>query len=157
MRHVVFISCLMWHWLTNFRACVEYHERTCCLYSWSQFDIDLWLQGRIFMLCMFALILAYHIWYTSPSLWDDVSLTFMNPYRTLTFDLKVKFIRFMTWLSVRATYFVLSHNHTMWVYHHGTMCRVHPWTLYDLDLWSQYQIIFSRWIWDLQDCLCSLT
>ena len=35
--------------------------------------------------------------------------------------------------------FVLLHSHTMWMYHHGTMCRLNPWTLYDLDLWSQYQ------------------
>ena len=25
------------------------------------------------------------------------------------------------------------------VYHHGTMCREHSWTLYPLDLWPQYQ------------------
>ena len=41
-------------------------------------------------------------------------------------------------LCSRHRFFVLSHSHTMWVYHHGTMCSVHPWPLYDLDLWSQY-------------------
>ena len=27
-----------------------------------------------------------------------------------------------------------------WVYHHGTMCRVHSWSRYDLELWPQGQI-----------------
>ena len=38
-------------------------------------------------------------------------------------------------------FFVLGHSHTMfgsWVYHHGTMCHIHSWPLYDLDLWHQY-------------------
>ena len=55
--------------------------------------------------------------------------------------------------------FFLSHSHTMWMYHHGTMCRVHPWTLYVLGLRSPYQILFSECIWGVQDgfCLCSST
>ena len=40
------------------------------------------------------------------------------------------------------SFFVLWHiSNTMFgmrVYHHGTMCRTHSWTLYDLDLPSQY-------------------
>ena len=48
------------------------------------------------------------------------------------------------WLCVRPTaFFVLWHfSHTMfgmWVYHHGTMCRMHSWPLYDLDLSPQYE------------------
>ena len=37
---------------------------------------------------------------------------------------------------------VLWHSRTMfgtWVYHHFTMCPVHSWPLYDLDLWHQYR------------------
>ena len=48
------------------------------------------------------------------------------------------------WLCVRPTaFFVLWHfSHTMfgmWVYHRGTMCRMHSWPLYDLDLSPQYE------------------
>ena len=48
------------------------------------------------------------------------------------------------WLCVRPTaFFVLWHfSRTMfgmWVYHHGTMCRMHSWPLYDLDLSPQYE------------------
>ena len=48
------------------------------------------------------------------------------------------------WLCVRPTaFFVLWHiSHTMfgmWVYHHGTMCHMHSWPLYDLDLSHQYE------------------
>ena len=60
----------------------------------------------------------------------------------------------LTWLCV------LWHSHTLfdkWVYHHGTMCRIHSWPLYDLDLWPQNQkyiftmnlrlgnIVFALW------------
>ena len=51
-------------------------------------------------------------------------------------------------------FFVFWHSHTLfstWVYHHGTMCRVHSWILYDLDLWPQYQNYFLSWIWVWQD------
>ena len=58
---------------------------------------------------MFALTLAYNIWCMGLSLWGDVSLTFMNPNWTLTFDLMVKFLRFMIWLSVWATDFLSFH------------------------------------------------
>ena len=52
------------------------------------------------------------------------------------------------------SFFVLWHCHTLfgkWVHHYGTMCRVHSWTLYDLDLWPHIKIIFSPWIWVWQD------
>ena len=55
--------------------------------------------------------------------------------------------------SFASPFFVLWHSHTllcMWVYHHGTMCHIQSWTLYDLDLWHQYQnYIFTMnfWIW----------
>ena len=49
-------------------------------------------------------------------------------------------------LSVPTAFFVLWHfSHTMfgiWVNHHGTMCRMHPWPLYDLVLSPQYESYF---------------
>ena len=56
--------------------------------------------------------------------------------------------------------FVFWHSHTLfgtWVYHHGTMCHVHSWTLYDLDLWPQYQNYIFTMDLSLARCLCSLT
>ena len=56
--------------------------------------------------------------------------------------------------------FVLWHNHTlfgMWVYHHGTMCLAHSWTLYDLDLRPQYQNYIFTMNLSLARCPWSLT
>ena len=80
-----------------------------------------------------------------------------DPNTTLTFDLNIKFIVLCSGHSL----FVLWYSHTMlgmWVYHHGTctMCRVHSWPLYDLDLWPQYQNYISPWISIWQDRLCSM-
>ena len=39
-------------------------------------------------------------------------------------------------------FLVLWNSHIIFdtrVYHHGTMCHVYSWPLYDLDLWPQYQ------------------
>ena len=80
-----------------------------------------------------------------------------DPDMTLTFDLKVKCIGFMTWLCLGLTFFVLWHSHTllcMWVYHHGTMCHIQSWTLYDLDLWPQYQNYIFTINLNLARCLC---
>ena len=80
-----------------------------------------------------------------------------DPDRTLTFDLKIKFIGLMTWLCVQVSVsFPLTKYdyHTlfgMWVYHHGTMCRVHSWTLYELDRWPQHPNYIFTWIWVWQD------
>ena len=73
-----------------------------------------------------------------------------DPDMMLTFDLKVKFIGFMTWLCVQVTAYLSFDIVILWVYHHGTMCRTHSWPLFDPDpdLWRQYQkCIFSPWIW----------
>ena len=39
-------------------------------------------------------------------------------------------------------------NH-LWVYHHEKMCRVHSWSIYNLELWPQGQIyrIFDMFSW----------
>ena len=111
------------------------------------FDVDLWPQDQIFRLLSYllllALTLAYHIWHIGLSPWEDVSGQIS--WSWYNFDLwpqgqiyKVYDMALYLWLS----FFVLWHSHTLfgkWVYHHGTMCRVHSWTLYDLDLWPRYQ------------------
>ena len=41
--------------------------------------------------------------------------------------------------------FVLWHSHIWFdksMYHHGRMCCVHSWTLYNLDLWPKTKIIY---------------
>ena len=58
------------------------------------------------------------------------------------------------------SFFVLWHNHNlfgMWVYHHGTRCHAHSWTLYDLDLRPQYQNYIFTMNLGLARCLWSLT
>ena len=65
-----------------------------------------------------------------------------DPNMMLTFELKVKFIEFLTWLCVWATAFLSIDSNTIsgtWVFNHRIMCHIHSWSLYDLDLWPQYQ------------------
>ena len=40
--------CLLWHWHTIFGTWVNYHERMHHDYFWSQYDVDIWPQGRIY-------------------------------------------------------------------------------------------------------------
>ena len=84
-----------------------------------------------------------------------------DPDMTLTFYLKVKFIVFFKKASRSGhSFFVLWHSCTIfgtWESHHGTMCHIHSWALYDPDLLPQYQnyiftmnlclgkIIFALW------------
>ena len=50
----------------------------------------------------------FHIWHMGVSPRDDVSRTLYDPDLTLTFDLKVKFIKFLPCLRVRpVTFFLL--------------------------------------------------
>ena len=48
----------------------------------------------------------------------------------LSVQIRVCFFMVWHWLTIFGT----------WVYHHETMCRVHSWSRYDLELWSQGQI-----------------
>ena len=74
-----------------------------------------------------------------------------DPDTTLNFYLK----GYDMVLCLDLSFFSLWYSHTLfgtWVYHHGTMCCIHSWILYDLDLWLQYQnYIFSPWIWVWQN------
>ena len=155
----------------------------------------------------FGLTLAKHIWHIGVSPWDEIVGNIHDPDTTLNFDLKVKFIEFLTcfrvstitnfwfdnglpylahksftlrrcdtYIHVPVSYwphsnvlaFVMSlcpncnfctcngllwHWHTIfgtWVYHHERMCQVHYWSWYDIDLWPQGQI---HWVYD--KALCS--
>ena len=66
-----------------------------------------------------------------------------DPDTTLNFYLKVKFYRvYVMALCSGLSFFVLWQCHILfgtWVYHYGTLCGLHSWNLYDLDLWSQFQ------------------
>ena len=68
----------------------------------------------------------------------------------------------MTWLCVQASAFCLWHSHTLFdhllvLYHHGTMCRIHSWTLFHLNLWPHYQKYIFIMDLSLARCLCLLT
>ena len=62
---------------------------------------------------------------------------------TLNFDLKVKFVGFLTCFRVRPiTFFLVWHWPTIfgtWVYRHKTMRRVHSWSRLDVDHWPPGQ------------------
>ena len=106
---------LFWLWLTIFGTCIYHHERMYCVHSWSRYDVDLWPQGKIYRV---FLVCSYLTW---TSVCFDIGLPYLahesntmrecvvyvhDPDNILTFDLKVKFIGFMTWLCVRATAFL---------------------------------------------------
>ena len=67
-----------------------------------------------------------------------------DPNTMLTCDLKVKFIGFFYMFSCRArNYFLLWHwlpLFSTWFYHHKSMCCIHSWSWYNIDLWPQDQI-----------------
>ena len=57
---------LVRHWLTIFGAWVYHHETMCRVHSWSQYDVYLWLQSRIYRvyemaLCKSAAFLSFDI------------------------------------------------------------------------------------------------
>ena len=70
----------------------------------------------------------------------------------LTFDLKVKFTWFSTWLGIGATAF-LSFDKVIpdLAHHHGMMTHIHSWALYDPDLWPQY--MYKNYICTINLCL----
>ena len=147
---------------------VYHHKRMCCIHSWSRFDVDLWLQGQIY-----RLLSCLHVRpVTSVSF--DIGIPYLAHWSiTMRGCVIYWMILIRQWpLSSRLIYrvydmtlcsglsfFVLWHNHTlfdMWVYHHGRMCRVHSWTLYDLGLWPQYQNYIFNTDLSLAKCFFSL-
>ena len=107
--------------------------------------------AQVSFFCLKFVIVRWHCWlflsYSSNwSINRRWCVTYIHdPNTSLSFDLKVNFLGFLTWLRVQpATVFfcplTLSYDicFTL-VYHHRMMCHIHSWPLYDLDLCSQYQ------------------
>ena len=93
----------------------------------------------------FAVTLTYHIWHMSLSPIDDVSRTFI--WRCPLTSRSI-YMFFVIVLCSGHICFVLWHSYTIfgtWVFHHGTMCHIHSWHLYDLDLWPSYQNYIITW------------
>ena len=135
---------LIWHWQTIFGTWVYPHEKMWHVHSCSPFDVDLLPQDQIY-----RLLSCLHVQPVT-----SVSFDIGIPYlaygsitmrgcmilirQTLTFDLKVKFIGFMTWLCVQASPF-LSFGIVILCYavgvspwfnvSHTVMNSVWPWTL----------------------------
>ena len=108
---------LIWHWLTIFGTWVYHHEKrfdhvhSCC-----RFNVNLWSQGQIYCLlsCLhvrpvtsvsFAIDIPY-MYLSHGSITIRGFVKYMHdPDTTLTFDLKVQFLGFMTCLCVQASAF----------------------------------------------------
>ena len=101
-------------------------------------------------------------------LWFDIGLPYLAhgritmrrcvayiDYRdtSLNFDLKVKFIGFLTCFRVRPiTFFLVWHWPTIfgtWMYHHQKMCRVHSWSRFNVDLKVKFKGFYHVFMYDL--------
>ena len=101
----------IWQWLTIFGIWVFHHEKMWHIQLCFWFDVDLWPQGQIYRLlsCLhFRLVTSVRLDIGIPYL-SHGSITIRrcvkyihDPNTMLTFDLKVKFIGFMTWCCVQA-------------------------------------------------------
>ena len=156
-------SFLVWHWLTIFGTWL-YHKTMCHIHLWSRFDVDLWPPGQIY-----RLLSCLHVWpVTSVSF--DIGIPYLahgsitirecikyihDPDMTLTFDLNVKFIGFMTWLCVQASVFLsfdivilcLARECITMVQCVSYIHELCMTLTFDLNI----KIIFSPWIWVWQD------
>ena len=156
---------LLWHWLTISGTRMYLHEATRCIPSWFgmtlTYDLKVKFIGFLTLLFVrtitfFALTLAYHIRHIGVSPWGNSLYILIYVHdldMTLIFDLKVKFIGFLTWHCVQAIYvnfFILWHSHTIygtWVYHHGTMCHI------GRDLCTT-SVVWPRPLWVARGILC---
>ena len=141
---------LVWHWRTIFGTWVYRHKTMSRVHSWSRFDVDLWLPGQLY-----RLLSCLHVQPVSSFSFDfgipylaRGSITMRDASSTLMILIRpwplTKFTGFITWLCSGLTFFVLWQSHTLsctWVYHHGTMCHIHSWTLYDLE----FESVFALW------------
>ena len=105
----------IWQWLTIFGIWVFHHEKMWHIQLCFWFDVDLWPQGQIY-----RLLSCLHVRLVT-SVRFDIGLPYLahgsitmrgcvkyihGPNTMFTFDLKVKFIGFMTWLCVQALAFL---------------------------------------------------
>ena len=167
VRLIIF---LILHWLTIFGTCAYHNGRICCIQSLFRSDIHLWPQCQIYR------FLSYLCAQPVTSVCFDIGIPTLthvfittrgcvafihDPDMTLIFDLKVKFIGFITWLCVRAIAF-LSIDIVILCFARECITMVQcVLYIHDLCMTLTYdlntKIIFSPWIWVGQDRLCSLT
>ena len=141
-----------WHWLTIFGTWMYHHQTMCRVHSWSQlmltFDLKVKFVGfcHVFMSdCNFCKLWHWHIIFGT---WVYHYEKMCQVHSWSWYDLEhwpqgqIYRVCDMA-LCSGLSFFVLWRSHNLfgtWVYHHGTMCRVHSWTLYDIDLWPQHYI-----------------
>ena len=130
--------CLLWHMHTIFGTWVYYHERMCWIYSWSQYNVDLWPQGQIYKDFDMALCLGtvFFVYWHSPTisgtlvcyhrikchihLWPLYDLDLWPQYQYYIFTMN---------FCIGKIVFALWHRHTKFNWHMG----VSPW---DNMLWT---------------------
>ena len=143
----------VWHWLTIFGTWVYHHETMCHVHIWSLFDIGLWSQGQIYRVFDMFSCPAHNFfmvwqWLTIFGTWMYHHETMCHVHSWSRYDLELwpqgqiyrvfdmfscpahKFFLDWHWLTILGT----------WMYHHQTMCRVHSWPRFNVDLWPQGQI-----------------
>ena len=148
------------YWHTIFGTWVYHHESMYSIYSWSQYDLDFWLQGQIYTrvfdmsLCLthtFCFLWLWHIilgtWvYHNETMCHDIH----DPNMTLTFYLKVKFIVFLKRLHVRATAFLSFDIIAPYLAHESLTMGQCVTYIQDLCMTLTFclniKIIFSPWI-----------
>ena len=92
----------LWHWLTIFGKLVYYHERMCCVYSWSKYDVDLYLKMKFMWflwLCVRATVFViWHIPYLAHECIGHRAMCHVHS-RHMTFGLNITII-FSSWICV---------------------------------------------------------
>ena len=124
----------------------------CRVLSWSRYDLELLPQGQIYRVFDMFLFPAHNYflnwhWLTIFGTWvyhhDDMCQVHSWSWYDIDHWPQGQIYRdYDMALCSDLSFVVLRHSHILfctWVYHHGTICGVHSWTLYDLDLWPQYQ------------------
>ena len=138
--------------LPNFsHACIPMRE--CVAYthdpdSTLTFDLKVKFIGlRVRPVTSVCLTFAFIIWHMGLSPSEDVSRIFMICWYDVDLWPQGQMYRVYDMpLCSGHGFFLLWHSHKMfctWVYHHGTMCRVHSCPIYDLVFWPQYQNYIS--------------
>ena len=148
-------------------------ETMCRVLSWSRYDVDLWPQSQSYIVFFYLsscptrarnLCLLKH-WHTIFGTLVYHNKLMCRVYSWSWYDIDLcpqgQINRDFDMASCSGlSFFVLCHTiFGKWVYNHGTMCHIHSWPLYDLDIWPQYQnyvsflnvclgkIVFALWHW----------
>ena len=94
-----------------------------------------------------------YIWHMGLSPWDNVSRTFTTLVWPLSLTSRSNFQGFFLSSCPTRNFTLLWHWHIKFgtrVYHHETMCLIHSWSQYDINLWVKCQIY---WVFDSISCL----